>query len=98
MSKLNEKKFIEMANKIYIEPTNEVLEFLKKEFDQINKNLEKLEKIDTSNTEPLVRLAKPIFFLREDEKNEKMKLDKKIALNNASEKNDNYIIIKRILK
>ena len=32
MAKLNEKDFIKMANKIYIEPTKEVLDFLKEEW------------------------------------------------------------------
>ncbi len=98
MSKLNEKDFIKMANKIYIDPSNDVLDFLKLEYDHIDRNLENLKKIDVSNIDPLTRIAKPIDFLREDEVDETIILKKEIVLQNAQDKNDDYVVIKRILK
>ena len=98
MAKLNEKDFIKMANKIYIEPTKEVLDFLKEEYDLIEKNLEKFKQIDVSKVEPLVRISEPINFLREDEFDTSIILDKEVILDNSTEKDSNYVLIKRILK
>lgn len=98
MEKLNEKDLIKMANKIYIEPTKDVLEYLKLEYEEINNNLEKLKKFDVSNIEPLARISRPITFLREDEIDNSIILEKKVALKNATEKNDDFIVIKRIIK
>lgn len=98
MTKLNEKDFIKMANKIYIEPTKEVLDFLKKEYDLIEKNLEQFKKIDVSKVEPLIRISKPINLLREDEFDSSIILDKEVILDNSTEKDSNYVLIKRILK
>ncbi len=98
MKKLNKDDFIKMANKIYIEPSLEVLEHLENEYNQINEMLELLEKIDVSNVEPLTRIALPIDFLREDIEDNKIILDKSIALSNAKEKNKDFVVIKRILK
>lgn len=98
MKKINEKDLIRMANKIYIEPTKDVLEYLKLEYEEINSNLEKLKKFDVSNVEPLTRITPSITFLREDEIDESIILEKDVALKNASEKNDDFIVIKRIIK
>lgn len=98
MDKLNEKDFIKMANKIYIEPTKEVLDHLAKEYEEIAKALDNLNQIDVSNVKPTVRLANPIIYLREDQEDKSILLNKKVVLENAKEKNDDYVIIKRIFK
>ncbi|MBD5423146.1 MAG: hypothetical protein HDR43_01465 [Mycoplasma sp.] len=98
MSKLNEEYFKLMANKIYIEPNDEVIFMLKNEYENINRKLEELKKIDITNIEPLTRISQPIKFLREDIEDKEIKLDKKLVLDNASQKNSDFIIIKRIIK
>ena len=98
MSKLNEEYFKLMANKIQIEPNDEVIFMLKNEYENINRKLEELKKIDITNIEPLTRISQPIKFLREDIEDKEIKLDKKLVLDNASQKNSDFIIIKRIIK
>lgn len=98
MSKLTEKDFMAMANKIYINPNKDVLNYLKQEYEQINFSLQKLKKIDISNVEPLVRVGLPIFDLREDEEDLNIVANKEKILMNASENNGDYVVIKRILK
>ncbi len=99
MAILDEKDLVKMANKIYINPTKEVLEFLKHEYNQINENLKLLKSIDVDRVEPLARISKPLNnILREDEPNQNIKLKKSVALANASERDDDYIVIRRIFK
>ncbi len=98
MSKLSEEDFIKLANKIYISPDKKTLEYLKVEYNEINEGLEKLKLIDIEGVEPLTRISKNINFLREDIVDESIKLEKQVALNNAKEKDNNFIIMKRILK
>lgn len=98
MSKLTEKDFIAMANKIYINPNKDVLNYLKQEYEQINFSLQKLKKINISDVEPLVRVGLPISDLREDEEDLNIVANKEKILMNASENNGDYVVIKRIIK
>lgn len=98
MSKLTEKDFIAMANKIYINPSKDVLNYLKQEYEQINFSLQKLKKINISDVEPLVRVGLPISDLREDEEDLNIVANKEKILMNASESNGDYVVIKRIIK
>ena len=95
MIKLNEEFFKKIGKKIYIETDSQFINTLHKEFASIYQKLEDLQKIDTTNIEPLVRVGKPISILREDEIDSNIQLDKKQALANAKDKNEDFIIIQR---
>ena len=71
------------------------LEISKTYANNIYQKLEDLQKIDTTNIEPLVRVGKLISILREDEIDSSIQLDKKSALTNAKERNEDFIIIQR---
>lgn len=95
MIKLNEDFFKKIGKKIYIEIDSKFINTLHQEFSNIYQKLNDLENIDTSNVEPLIRVGKPITILREDEIDSDIILDKKQALSNAKEKNEDFIIIQR---
>ncbi len=95
MIKLNEDFFKKIGKKIYIEIDNQFINKLHQEFSNIYQKLNDLENIDTSNVAPLIRVGKPITILREDEIDSNIILDKKQALSNAKEKNEDFIIIQR---
>ena len=95
MIKLNEEFFKKIGKKIYIETDVQFINTLHQEFNNIYQKLEDLQKIDTINIEPLVRVGKPISILREDEIDSSMQLDKKSARTNATERNEDFIIIQR---
>lgn len=95
MIKLNEDFFKKIGKKIYIEIDNQFINTLHQEFSNIYQKLNDLENIDTNNVEPLIRVGKPITILREDEIDSNIILDKKQALSNAKEKNEDFIIIQR---
>lgn len=93
-----DKKFKELASKIYINPSKKVLESLEEEYNFIQKNLEFLNKIDTTNVEPMTRISQPINILREDEIDSSILIPKKVLLDNGFDKDEDYIIMKRIFK
>lgn len=92
-----DEKIKEIASKIYINPSNEVLESLKKEYNFIKENLKLLEEIDTTNVEPMTRISPPINLLRDDKIDPSILIKKEVVLKNASNKDDDYIIMKRII-
>lgn len=95
-----QNKFEKMANKIYINASEDVIVSLSKEYEFIQNNIEQLKKIDVEGIEPMSRISKPISFeeLREDEIDNKIYLDKDILLNNSKDKNENFVLMKRIIK
>lgn len=95
MIKLDKEFFNKVGKKIYIEADEKFINTLQQEFERIHQNLEKLQKIDTTNIEPLIRVGNPITILREDEIDSEISLEKKQALANAEEKNEDFIIIQR---
>lgn len=93
------EKFKKMAQKIYINPDDEVVKSIENEYHFIQKNLSDLKKINVDNVEPFTRISPPIHFsdLRTDQSQQNCYIDKKIILENASQKNDDFVIIKRII-
>lgn len=93
---MTKEKFISMTNKILINIDEDVLKLLEQEFYFIQDNMNKIKFINVDNIEPMARISQPISFLREDIVT--TSLDKKKLLSNAFEHNEDYIIMKRILK
>lgn len=98
MNKKTNNNFEAMAKKIYINPQEEVLVYIQKEKEELDLNLSLLREIDTENVEPMTRICPKINYLREDVVEENFYLEKSEVLNNAKEKDDNYVIMKRIIK
>ncbi|MGL5520284.1 MAG: Asp-tRNA(Asn)/Glu-tRNA(Gln) amidotransferase subunit GatC [Metamycoplasmataceae bacterium] len=93
---MKKEEFLELSKKILINANDEVIIQLEKEFDFINDNLNLLRKIDVSNIEPMFRISPKTSFLREDKIGQI--LDKEKVLLNSKEKDEDFIIIKRIIK
>jgi aspartyl/glutamyl-tRNA(Asn/Gln) amidotransferase C subunit len=93
---MTKEKFIAMTKKILINIDDKVLMSLQDEFYCIEKNMEKIQNINVDGVEPMARISKPITFLREDV--EGPTLSKEQVLSNALEHNDDYVIMKRVLK
>lgn len=98
MANLNEEYLKKMAKNIYISPKPEVLKTIELEYQEINQQLNELKKIDITNISPLTRISQPINTLREDIEDQSMILNKEKFLKNANEYNEDFVIIKRIVK
>ncbi|UWD34141.1 Asp-tRNA(Asn)/Glu-tRNA(Gln) amidotransferase subunit GatC [Mesomycoplasma molare] len=95
---MKREKIIELAKILKLIPTEEVIESLEKEFEEINKMLEEFKQIDVTNIEPLTRLTEvqPFSLTREDLEKENSN-NKEILLKNASNKNEDYVVIERVI-
>lgn len=97
---MNEKELEKIAKKIYITPSKEVINSLVNEYNFLKQNLEELKKINIDNIEPMTRISPKIDFndLREDLIDASMYLKKEDLLKNAKDKNEDFVLIKRIVK
>ncbi|MDK2819576.1 MAG: aspartyl/glutamyl-tRNA amidotransferase subunit C [Mycoplasmataceae bacterium] len=93
---MTREKFINMANKILIDIDENVLLSLENEFNFIDNNMNNIKNINIDGVEPMSRISPPITFLREDI--EYPALEKEKLLSNAFNSNEDYVVIKRILK
>ncbi|MGL5617474.1 MAG: Asp-tRNA(Asn)/Glu-tRNA(Gln) amidotransferase subunit GatC [Metamycoplasmataceae bacterium] len=93
---MDKEKFILMTKKILIDIDENVLNSLQEEFYFIQENMDSIKNINIDGVEPMARISKPITFLREDI--EGPSLDKDKLLSNSANHNDDYVIMKRILK
>lgn len=93
---MTKEKFISMANKILISIDDEVLKLIELEFNFIQENMNKIKEINVDNIEPMSRISPPITFLREDIVGPS--LEKEKLLSNSFKHNEDYVIMKRILK
>lgn len=89
---MNRDEMIKVAESINLVPTDDVIKSLTELFDGLNKNIEDMRNIDTSNVKPMIFVDEsPINFLREDVVG--THLDKKEILENAHYKDEDFVII-----
>ena len=95
-----EEKFVKMAQKIYINPDPKVIASIANEYQFIQNHLELLKAIDVEGIEPMSRICPPIKFtsLRADQIDQQVYLNKKVLLANAVDKDEDFVIIKRIFQ
>lgn len=93
---MTKEKFISMTKKILIDIDEEVLNSLENEFYFIQESMDRIANINIDGVEPMARISKSITFLREDIEGPSLCKDK--LLSNAPKSNDDYVIMKRILK
>ncbi len=93
---MTKEKLISMTNKILINIDKKVLDSLQDEFYCIQRNMDKIKNIDVTGVEPMARISPPITFLREDVVGPSLSKEK--LLENSFSHNEDYVIMKRILK
>ncbi len=79
-----------------LELSVEERERLQKDLNNILKMVEKLEDLDTTGVEPLVYVSEEQNVLREDIV--KNQVEKKKALMNAPDKNENFFKVPKVIK
>lgn len=88
----NEIEFQKLAHSCRFQIKEEELEYVKENFDILNKQIEVLNKIDTDNvTEMIYPFEEEVHFLREDVVVKT--LSKEDVLKNAKTHDDSYIIV-----
>ncbi|TNK83338.1 glutamyl-tRNA amidotransferase [Mycoplasmopsis pullorum] len=100
MKQITREKLIEIAHALMLEPTEEVLNGILLDWEELQKNLMLLKQIDTHEVEPMTHINETYFvdFLREDEVDTSYSISKKEILSNAHESDSDYIITKKVVK
>ncbi|ENY69097.1 Glutamyl-tRNA (Gln) amidotransferase subunit C [Mycoplasmopsis bovigenitalium 51080] len=100
MKSIDKEKLFSIVKRLMIEPSEQVIDQILLEWEQIKQQMKIMNKIDTSNIEPLTHIneAPLIDFLREDIEDNSFSISKQQILENAPEKDDNYIITTRVVK
>ncbi|BAW18402.1 glutamyl-tRNA(gln)amidotransferase subunit C [Mycoplasmopsis bovigenitalium] len=100
MKSIDKEKLFSIVKRLMIEPSEQVIDQILLEWEQIQQQMKIMNKIDTSNIEPLTHINETplIDFLREDVEDNSFSISKQQILENAPEKDDNYIITTRVVK
>lgn len=100
MKKVTKEELKKIVASLMLEPTNEVLDQIMAEWKVLNKNLSMLKKLDTTNVKPLSHINEEalVDFLREDVEDTSFSINKQTALNNAKDKDQDYIITTKVVK
>ncbi|VEU59676.1 hypothetical protein [Mesomycoplasma neurolyticum] len=95
---LTDEKINDLAHKIMLNPSKEAIELLKKDFIELNKMMNLIEKIDVSNIEPLSRIENYEELQLRDDIAENQQKNKNIILENATEKTSDFITLTKVIK
>lgn len=100
MKSIDKEKLFSIVKSLMIAPSEQVIDQILLEWEQIQQQMKIMNKIDTSNIEPLTHINETplIDFLREDVEDNSFSISKQQILENAPEKDDNYIITTRVVK
>ncbi|BAH69450.1 hypothetical protein MBIO_0185 [Mycoplasmopsis fermentans PG18] len=100
MKKVTKEELKKIVASLMLEPTNEVLDQIMTEWKVLNKNLNMLKKLNTTNVKPLSHINEEalVDFLREDVEDTSYSINKQTALNNAMDKDQDYIITTKVVK
>lgn len=100
MKSIDKEKLFNIVKRLMIEPNQQVIDQILLEWEQIQQQMKNMNKIDTTNIAPLTHINETplIDFLREDIEDNSFSISKQQILENAPEKDDNYIITTRVVK
>lgn len=97
MEKFSTDYFRKLAGDLKFDLSDEEIEALKKDFIEVEKQVELFETIDTEGVEPMIYpFEEATFFLREDEPADV--LDQKDALANAPDARMGHIHVPKVVK
>lgn len=99
MKQITKEQLKEIVSSLMIEPTEEVLNNIIENWNNIQLELEKLNKLDLENVQPMSHIDESlkIDFLREDIEDSSFAITKEDILKNAADKDDDYIITSRVV-
>ncbi|QDF64957.1 glutamyl-tRNA amidotransferase [Mycoplasma nasistruthionis] len=100
MKTIEKEKLIQIADSLMLEPTPVVLENILNSWISIQKQLQALDKLNLENVQPMERMdATPVLeLLREDEPDMSYAISKQQILNNAYNKDQDYVILTKVVK
>ncbi|MBD3898925.1 aspartyl/glutamyl-tRNA amidotransferase subunit C [Mycoplasma hominis] len=97
---MEKEEIKKLANDLLFEPSEKVIKLTNNLLNSIEKGLKDLEEFDLQDIKPMSHINEsPICFkqLRSDEPDKSFYLNKQDLLNNASEHDENYVIMKKVI-
>ncbi|WP_406613744.1 aspartyl/glutamyl-tRNA amidotransferase subunit C [Mycoplasma corogypsi] len=100
MQKIDNNKLKEIVSSLMFEPTEIVINEILDNWHVLEKELKYLDLLDLEDVAPLTHINETLQydFLREDKPNMSYSISKKDILANAKEKDENYIIVSKVVK
>lgn len=99
MQKITKENMKIVANDLMIDVDEDVVEGIILDFEEIQKHLELIKSIDVSGVKPMFLIDESnTSYLREDEPIDDNILKKEFILDNASRKNGDYVLVKKVVK
>lgn len=94
--KIDDKTLDKIAELAKLEIANDEREKLKSDMSAILDWVEKLNELDTENTEAITQMTKEINKLRPD--NESHNISNEDALSNAAESSDGFFVVPKVIR
>jgi aspartyl-tRNA(Asn)/glutamyl-tRNA(Gln) amidotransferase subunit C len=97
MEKFSTEYFLKLAHDLKFDLSEQEIEELKKDFEQVEAQVASFETIDTEGVEPMVYpFETPTVFMREDEVDEV--LSQKEALSNVNDVRMGHVHVPKVVK
>ncbi|WP_036452297.1 Asp-tRNA(Asn)/Glu-tRNA(Gln) amidotransferase subunit GatC [Mycoplasma buteonis] len=100
MKDISHEKLKEIVSSLMFEPIPEVMDNILNNWHKLEKDLLALDKLDLSSVKPLTHINEMplVDFLREDVEDTTWSISKEQILANAKQKDDDYIILTKVVK
>lgn len=100
MKNIDKNKLIEIVNSLMFNPTEEVLQNILSNWKDLQDSLEYFNYVDLSELKPLTHINEDynVDFFREDIVDSSYSIDKETILENAKEKDSDYVILTKVVK
>ncbi|WP_313770858.1 glutamyl-tRNA amidotransferase [Mycoplasmopsis felis] len=96
----NKRKIKKNSKNINVWVTEEVVDNILKNWLKLEKEIKWFDNLDLTNIEPMSKIDEEYYidFLREDDFNNLDSINKSELINNAPQKNNDYVILTKVVK
>ncbi|WP_322908609.1 glutamyl-tRNA amidotransferase [Mycoplasmopsis felis] len=100
MEQITREKLKKIVKTLMFEPTDEVVDNILKNWLKLEKEIKWFDNLDLTNIEPMSKIDEEYYidFLREDDLNNLDSINKSELINNAPQKNNDYVILTKVVK
>ncbi|MEI2462584.1 glutamyl-tRNA amidotransferase [Mycoplasmopsis felis] len=100
MEQITREKLKKIVKTLMFDPTEEVVDNILKNWLKLEKEIKWFDNLDLTNIEPMSKIDEEYYidFLREDDFNNLDSINKSELINNAPQKNNDYVILTKVVK
>ncbi|UWV79457.1 glutamyl-tRNA amidotransferase [Mycoplasmopsis felis] len=100
MEQITREKLKKIVKTLMFDSTEEVVDNILKNWLKLEKEIKWFDNLDLTNIEPMSKIDEEYYidFLREDDFNNLDSINKSELINNAPQKNNDYVILTKVVK